>query len=380
MVQARSQGATEPLVVWQLPEDASNKNAYGRLLMANLEALGVKVVPVAYRHVFAIRALRERPDLIHFQSITPFLLPGSNSRSLIRSLIKAPVFLLQIMLLRLAGCRVVWTVHNLVNHERRLARVERYFSILFSRIADCLIAHGDSAKKSVIRAFRLQGNPAKVAVMLHPAYFGAYPNELTREQARARLGMGENRRMALALGQIRPYKGLLETVSAYRELSEPDLDLWIVGEPVDQKLAAKLQEAVAAAPGIRLKLGHVRDDQIQCYLNACDVFVLAYRSILTSGGALLAMTFGRACIVPGLDTLAELFDEQGAFFFEPGDRSGLALAMKSAEAASAEELCRMGSHNLERVRDRTWASAAARLLDIYMLTMSGRTRRLGASS
>jgi glycosyltransferase involved in cell wall biosynthesis len=77
--------------------------------------------------------------------------------------------------------------------------------------------------------------------------------------------------------------------------------------------------------------------------------------------------------------MTELFDEQGAFFFDPGDTPGLSLAMKSAASVSDKTLGRMGSHNLAQVRDRTWSSAAARLLDIYRLTMSRRTQRVGAS-
>jgi len=42
------------------------------------------------------------------------------------------VFLAQVVLLRLAGCRIVWAVHNLVNHDRRLAKVDWFFSLLFA--------------------------------------------------------------------------------------------------------------------------------------------------------------------------------------------------------------------------------------------------------
>src|SRR5258707_11847882 len=54
---------------------------------------------------------------------------------------------------------------------------------------------------------------------------------------------------------------------------------------------------------IRFLPGHVADDDIQLYMNACDVVDLPYRRILGSGTAVLAMSFRQTSSYPALVAL-----------------------------------------------------------------------------
>ena len=71
------------MTLWHLPEDNLGKNPYGQLLMQSLRERGVRVVAVPYSHLFARRALRDKPDVIHFQFIAPYVLPAGPSRAVI---------------------------------------------------------------------------------------------------------------------------------------------------------------------------------------------------------------------------------------------------------------------------------------------------------
>jgi beta-1,4-mannosyltransferase len=355
----------QQMILWHLPEDGVGKNPYGQLLMRSLEERDVRIVPIPYLHLFGARALAERPDVVHFQFIAPYILPAPPSRSWWRALLKGPLFLMQVLMLRLAGCRIVWTVHNLVNHERRLARWEWFFSLLFTRLAHSLVVHGEAARREVISTYHLQRREDRVTVLFHPNYIGAYPDHLTPEQARQALGVGQHSTMILSIGQIRSYKGLPELVRAFRAIPEgTNVELWIAGEPVDKELAAALQHEVKACAGLHLRVGHQSPAEVGMLLQACDLVALPYLNILTSGAALLAMSFGKPCAAPRLGCLTEVLDERGAFLYDPATANGLRDALVRA-VESSTSLPAMGKYNRTRAAAWSWPAAAELLLGLY---------------
>ncbi len=359
--------------LWYLPEHPTVKNPYGQLLMQSLEARGIRVVPLLYAHLFALRALSERPDVVHFQFVQPYILPAAHEQSRWRATVKGLLFLVQVLLLRAAGARIVWTVHDLADHEQRLVRLEWFFTLLFTRIAHRIVVHGDVARAAVVDRYRLQRHSRKLAVIFHPNYIGVYPDTLTKAQAREQLGIAPETVVLLSVGQIRPYKGLTELVQAFRAVrADVTRELWIAGEPVDALLTAALARAAEADPSIRIRATFQSPEEIERLLKACDVVVLAYRAILTSGAALLAMSFGKPCIAPRLGCLVEALDNNGAFLYEPSAPDGLRHALEGA-LASVNQLPAMGAHNVTRAAAWSWARAAELLDDVY----HGADRRSG---
>jgi len=366
--------------VWHVPEDGIGKNPYGQLLTRSLEARGVRVVPIPYSHLFGRRVFSGRPDVIHFQFIAPFVLPAGPSRSWSRALVKGPVFLFQVALLRLAGCRIAWTVHNLVNHERRLAGLEWFFGLLFTRLAHLLIVHGEVARSAVVGAYHLERRADKVAVIPHPNFIDAYPDRVAPAQARVQLGVGADTVMIACLGMIRPYKGLLELVRAFRALPEDGrAELWIAGEPVDASLATDLRREANGSPRIHLRFDFLSPDEVEVLLKACDVVAMPYRSILTSGAALLAMSFAKPCVAPRLGCLVEVLDESGALLYDPTDPDGLRGALARVIESSAR-LPAMGQHNRTRATAWSWSAAADLLLAHYGRLLPAGRRRGDAES
>ena len=256
-------------------------------------------------------------------------------------------------------------MHDLADHERRLLRIEWFFTLLFTRLAHRIVVHGNVARSAVVDRYHLQRQLNKLAVIFHPNYIGAYPDDLTRAQARDALGIAPNAAMLLSVGQIRPYKGLPDLVAAYRGLrSDVTATLWIAGEAVDTALAAELQHSAHADATIQIRAAFHSPAAIEQLLKACDVVVLPYRAILTSGAALLAMSFGKPCIAPRLGCLVEALDNEGAFLYEPTDPDALRHALERA-LASVNQWPVMGAHNFERASAWSWTRAAELLDDVY---------------
>lgn len=352
------------MIVWHLPDDGSDLNAYGRLLVNSLRARDIVVRRKAYRHCFIVEAIREKPDVLHFEFITPYLFPALSHLKYFRVCIKGPLFVFQILLLKLMRCRIVWTVHNLTNHDQKWSWVEWFFGMIFIRLADVVITHGHHARDAVSQRYALRQQNSKVRVLPHPNYIDAYPIDFSPAEAQLRLQINSSRTQILFFGLVRPYKGILELLEAIQSHPNLDADFWIVGKVSDPDLEQKIKAFSQMSGNVHYLLEFVADEDLAVYFQACDAVVLPYRKILTSGAAVLAMSFGKPCIVPRLGCLPEILDDEGAFFYDSLDSNGLKNALTKT-VDSYTILKKMGEHNFEKSREWTWDMAAERILSFY---------------
>jgi glycosyltransferase involved in cell wall biosynthesis len=107
---------------------------------------------------------------------------------------------------------------------------------------------------------------------------------------------------------------------------------------------------------------YVPENEIQVYMNAADVAVFPFTDILTSGSVLLAMSFGKAIVVPRLGCITETLDIQGGFLYNPDDLDGLSMALQKIVLS---DLNAMGQHNQITAEYFDWGKIANLTLDIY---------------
>ncbi len=341
-------------------------NPYQRLLDENLRALGVHVG--RFRQTVGsifVGLLRTRPHILHLHWLHAFHETPRKKHSWLR----LGFSLSAVTLLRLLGCRIVWTAHNLGHHEATNQAIDRFCTRWIARRAHAIIVHGESARERLAARFALHKG-GHLAVIPHGHYIGCYPNELSRSAARERLSLPEDGLVFLFFGQIRPYKGVLELVRAFRRLGRADLFLLVAGKPLTGESEEVIREAVSGEPNIRFTPGYVPDEAIQLYMNASDAVVLPYRDNLTSGAALLAMSFGRACLAPRVGHFAELLDEKGAFLYDPDGPDALLECMRTV-AARRDELAEMGTHNLQLAEAYDWSRIAEKTLAVYTRARRG---------
>lgn len=331
-------------------------NPYQMLLADHLTTLGVRVDSIAR---WAELSFVHRPDVVHLHWLHPIFI-APNGFDAIANLTK---FIVGLVALRVLGTRIIWTAHNLKNHDNHSLFMDRICTSVVVHLAHGIIAHGETAKQEIIRTFHLW-NRNKIFVVPHGNYIECYENTLTSAQARQQLGLSESNIVFLFLGAIRPYKGVLELIEAFKQLNEPNARLIIAGKPFDQDTPHQINQAIAGHDDIKFVPGFVPDEKIQVYMNACDVAVFPYRDILTSGSVLLAMSFGRACIAPRQGCITETLDEIGSVLYDPQAKNGLFDALKVAIKHQAE-LDDMGTHNRQRVESWNWHRIAEMTLDVY---------------
>jgi glycosyltransferase involved in cell wall biosynthesis len=135
--------------------------------------------------------------------------------------------------------------------------------------------------------------------------------------------------VVLFFGLLRPYKGVEELLSAWRQLPSALGDsarLWIVGHP-----RMPLAPLEAAAPdGVRFVPRFVSDSELAACFDRADLVVLPYLSTERfdfSGVLATALAFGKPTILSDLGGFGEVAATGAARLVAPGDRASLAGAL-----------------------------------------------------
>ncbi len=333
--------AARPLAVAALPR-ALPTNPYCDLLYEHVARLGVEVLEGSSRLAWLLRH-RRRCRVLHFHW------PERHFRS--GSLLSAIDFALRLLAARLLGYRIVWTVHNAAPHEGATVG-DRLVRATLRRLAT-LVVHCEAGRAALGRAGH------RALAIPHGSYVGRYPNEIGAAAARARLGIAPEARVLLAFGQVRPYKGIGPLLRAFAALAAPEARLVVAGAPV---AGARQTLAGISDPRVRLALGHVPDAEVQVYMNAADLVVLPYRAVLTSGAAMLALSFGRGVVAPRLGCLADLERAGTAILYDPRAPDGLERAL--ARALEVDP-ARLGQAARRLVAGLSWDAIARRHLAAY---------------
>jgi beta-1,4-mannosyltransferase len=286
--------------------------------------------------------------------------------------LRALIFLLRVLLLRATGRKIVWTVHNLYSHEVVNRRLERWVAMCLIHLVSKVIVHSETAVQLVADEFCVERHD-KIVVIPHGNYVESYENVVGRHLARARLGLAEDSFVYLFLGNIRPYKGVRELIAAFRQMNAPSSVLVLAGRMLDEAAQRDIERARDGDPRIRIDAGFVADQDVQLYMNACDVVVFPYLDVLTSGAVILAMSFARPCVATETGCIPDVLDARGAFLYNPERADPLRSALEHAYA-SRHRLPEMGAHNLTRARQWGWNRVAHETADVYAQAVGSRQR------
>ena len=202
-------------------------------------------------------------------------------------------------------------------------------------------------------------------VVVHTAYgreslaaLGIDPVVISHPVYPSAAGRADDGQTLLALGVIRPYKGLADAIEVNRRL--PDARLLVAGDP-----AMELGE-LRDAPRTEWRLGYLNQLELDRALTDATVALFPYRAELDQSGALLqALGAGVPAVVYDVGGLAEPVARYGAGRVVPAaDVEALTEAARELLAdPTALAAARAGA---ERARaELTWAAAAAAHLKLY---------------
>ncbi len=279
----------------------------------------------------------------------------------LRSNLRLANFFAALLLAKLQGKTIVYTVHNLSSHDVN----ESWSFVIRRRIAhhivlslsDHIHAHNHYTRKTLKSVYN-----RKFGVIVVPLgnYISYYPNQTSRLEARRQLNLPADAFVYLFMGRIRPYKGVEELIDAFKKLKLSKDQLLIVGRVPDD-----YQERIASLsrnnPAIKLVPEFVPDEAVQLYMNACDICVLPYKNITTSSAAVLALSFGRPVIAPALTSFPELITPETGILYDPTEPNALVSALQQARQQSWSE-----SKIFDYVRQFDWDKLGSQLANLYL--------------
>jgi glycosyltransferase involved in cell wall biosynthesis len=236
---------------------------------------------------------------------------------------------------------LVFTAHDLV--PRRTAGRRRLWQRLFGRF-DRVVVHSERGRDALVD---YGVGREKLRVVPHPVF--------RSDPMRA-----DDGRTVLALGVIRPYKGLPDAVRG--TLAVDGARLLVAGDP-----RIPLDELRrAAGERAQWRLGYLGPAELDRALSEATVAVFPYRAELDQSGALLqALGAGVPAVVYDVGGLGEVVGRFGAGRVVPaGDLEGLAAALR--ELLDDPDSLAAARDGARRARDElTWDAAAAAHLAVY---------------
>ncbi len=364
----RRGGPKEQLTVLVMSGHSNAENPYMQLLVGAFRDRDVDIRTPINPFFFPLtRAVYVNPDadvlqldwLYEFYTTSDI---GIDVIDAVISILRAAMFCVDLFLVSRFGPAVVKHVHNKHHHEQSLPRTERIVNELTFALADRLVVKCDRAAE-VLATTYVTFNADDAVVVSDGSFISAYENEVSTAAARSELGIDEDTFVYLFFGLIRPYKGVTDLLRAFSAADLPNSELWIVGNPTEDSLELELRRLTDEVSGVQTVFEFIPEERIQYYMNAADVLVLPYRSILNSGSAHLGLSFGLPIVAPAIGCLPETVTADGGTLYDPDDPDGLKDALGAVRADPS--LPAIGRSNLERARENTWDSTADRLVSLY---------------
>lgn len=350
----------KPLRVAWFPRTADLAgNPYWSLLQQNLEASGITFAD-SHHSAFTQRrwlwGQRGRVQVLHFHFIQPHY--AADERASWRRLRK---FTLDLLLARLLGYRLVWTMHDfLPTWPLSPAWVERLARRIMAALAHDVIVHCEEGRRLLARHF---GRRRRVWTLPHPVFPTPPSAAISRPAARAALMLPPAAFIVGFVGGIRPNKGIEQLLAAFAAWGQADAWLLVAGRPwPPPAYVAALHTQVATLPRVLFRPEEIPDEEMLLYVAAADVMAFPFQRVLTSSTVIMALAAGRAVIGPRLGCLAEVVGEDAGILYPPDDPHGLRHALQQARAT---DLDRLGTVGQQRVHAGSWRELAQATARIY---------------
>jgi glycosyltransferase involved in cell wall biosynthesis len=270
---------------------------------------------------------------------------------------------------RLLAGRYLYTVHNVLPHNRERSRFYRWIYRWIYRIPHILLVHTERGREQLIQEFGVSRD------RIHLTSIGLNEEmpvtSLTRSEARHRLGFEGNQQLILFFGKIDHYKGLDLLLTAFESLPFPNTRLIVAGgirSPEFGKSIRLQLETMSRRAHVHFFERFIPNEEAEVFFKASDVLCLPYRQIYQSGLVFLGPRFGIPMISTDVGALREFIGDTLGLVTRTNNPAGLADALK--EFLSAPEKF-SSTEILNRGRQFQWANVCRGLVPLY----HRRTRR-----
>jgi len=226
----------------------------------------------------------------------------------------------------------VWTVHNLVPHAP-LFREDIFTTHWYLDRVDVAVWHSERTIGEARDLFAARGLPttwkANNRIIPHMSFNGIWPDTVSLEEARQRIGVPLGAPVVGHFAPTLPYKGTRLFLEAIRRMARKDVFCCIFGACHDPPLAREIRDAAAANANLRIHLVELRDEELQYWFKACNVVVQPYKEVTTSGSIFFPIAFKTPVIATPLGNIPEVI-QHGVTGWLANDAESLVRCIKQA--------------------------------------------------
>lgn len=274
------------------------------------------------------------------------------------------------MLARPFLCRLVFTAHNAVPHERSPWR-EALLHIWY-RVPHRIVVLSQNVRREIVDRFGIPTE--KIDVIPHGSYVAM--RESCKEQAPSPLAVDiltrmQGKLLIFQFGIIREYKGVDTLIAAARAL--PVEQPWHIlvmggGSPeLVEHYRTQIHEA-GLDSRITIQRTFLSNTDLAALAERADILTFPYHNISQSGALMLGLSFGKPCVCSDIPGFREYLADGEALFFGVRDSSQLA-AILTQLLCEPELRERLGDAAWRAATGRyAWESVADRYLESYGLT------------
>lgn len=235
-------------------------------------------------------------------------------------------FVLFFSLIKIRVRAVFWTAHNVLPHERCvIPKVDLWARLLIIKLAHRIFIHGLEAEKVFTDRFPYAAH--KTVNIPHGNWLGYYSEAPSKSSARQRLGLPDQAFVFELFGYCQPYKNVHGLVRAFTRMATASDYLLIAGQFSSAAYREEIERLAADHANIRIDSHFIPSAEVPVYTSACDAICVPYQEVLTSGTAMLALTYGRPVLSIDRGFLRDLVTPGAGILIKPGEEDALVEGM-----------------------------------------------------
>ena len=327
----------------------SNSNPYVNLLYEGLRSLDLKVEALTLRNALC------GADICHVH----WPERGLTERSFLISLNISSRLLIKVVVAKLRGAKVIWTVHNLQPHEQVQPIVwVKFFYFVWRKLVDGGIFLSHSSRSVYNDSY---SRIIKSEIVPHGHYCSIYQGIKPTSQLKPELNIKDGDFVFGHYGLIRDYKNIPHLIEQFSKLEDPKCKLIIAGKvrAGEDELGKTIKSMVSGDDRIRLIPRFVSDEEMLELYSFTDLAVFPYRRLLNSGSAILALSLGCPVLVSRSSSTLELNELVGPSVCIIDDTNYLSERMRDCIKNKPLKVCQSQLEGLD------WDRLSRLTLDFY---------------
>ena len=248
----------------------------------------------------------------------------------LKSLLAFPYKLFWFSTFTLFKIPIIWTVHNLEPHDRKWLIFHQWLHRKMAQRAHRLHIHDESLLSDTSHYLNVSLHSKKWCIVPHPN-FPSVPKDrslsINKLNKRYSVNIPVDATTILLFGNISAYKGILEFLEGMlgylnRKNSGHDIHIIIAG-PVKKGQSGyhqRIKTTISASPEYFTYLPYFfPEDEYPYLLSASDYCLFNYKSIHTSGGLMMALSYHRKVIAPNIGIFSSKRDHTDVQLFNNED-------------------------------------------------------------